>query len=124
MHEQVRHPHEIIAEAQACESWLVRVNDTAATWITDHVLASLVMFDAALIVPLVILPMPDSAKLVLAVVSSNWIQWWALPALQRSQNKIQARQDAKADVDHKTLTYLATIQDEQLDILKRLDGAK
>jgi ferritin len=34
------------------------------------------------------------------------------------QNVIQAQNEAKADTDHKTLTYLATIQDEQMLELK------
>ena len=31
---------------------------------------------------------------------------------------IQAQNEAKADTDHKTLTYLATLQDEQMQELK------
>jgi hypothetical protein len=34
------------------------------------------------------------------------------------QNVIQAQNEAKADTDHKTLTYLATLQDEQMQKLK------
>ena len=34
------------------------------------------------------------------------------------QNVIQAQNEAKADTDHKTLTYLATLQDEQMAELK------
>jgi ferritin len=41
-----------------------------------------------------------------------------LPALQRSQNKNQAQDEAKAEVDHETLTYLAELQDEQMTELK------
>jgi len=76
------------------------------------------LFDIALIVPLLTVPAPDSVKITLGVISGSWIQWWALPALQRSQNKTQAQNDAKAAVDHKTLTYLATLQDEQMTELK------
>jgi len=43
-----------------------------------------------------------------------------LPALQRSQNKSQAQNDAKAEVDHQTLTYLAELQDEQMTELKSI----
>ena len=50
--------------------------------------------------------------------AGSWIQWWALPALQRSQNETQAQNEAKADVDHETLTYLAKLQDEQMAELK------
>ena len=34
------------------------------------------------------------------------------------QNVIQSQNEAKADTDHKTLTYLATLQDEQMQELK------
>jgi hypothetical protein len=53
-------------------------------------------------------------------ISSNWIQLILLPAIMVAQNVAQAATDAKADADHQTLTYLATIQDEQLAILKIL----
>jgi hypothetical protein len=69
-------------------------------------------------VPLVTLNASDTVKITLGVISSSWIQWWALPALQRSQNKTQAQMKAKAEVDHQTLTYLARLQDEQMTELK------
>src|SRR5207237_582491 len=74
--------------------------------------------DIALIVPLLTLNAPDTVKSTLGVISGSWIQWWALPALQRSQNKTQAQNEAKAAVDHETLTYLAKLQDEQMTELK------
>jgi hypothetical protein len=40
--------------------------------------------------------------------------------LQRSQNKTQAQNDAKAEVDHETLTYLATLQDKQMAELEKI----
>ena len=120
-HPDVMHPSALIADVQECKSRFVQANDRFAEWVNEHVLASLVVFDSALILPLLILPAPDWAKITLGVVSSNWFQWWALPALQRSAMKTQRQNDAKADVDHHALTYLAQIQDEQLEILKRLD---
>lgn len=83
------------------------LHDRFLSWVADRVLASVIMFDAALVVPLLVLPMPGSAKLVLGVVSSNWIQWWALPALQRSQVLADAQRRAKADADHEALTHMA-----------------
>jgi ferritin len=41
-----------------------------------------------------------------------------LPIIMVGQNVIQSQNEAKADVDHKTLTYLATLQDEQMQELK------
>ena len=89
-HPQVRHPQEIIAEAKACQSWLERTNGAVADWVTRHVAASLIVFDIAIIGPLIVLAMPMWAKVILAVISSNWFQWWALPALrQRSMRPDQ-----------------------------------
>ena len=120
-HKHVRHPQEILDKAKTekrRENRVMYFNDVILEWITNHVLASVVLFDIALIVPLLTLQAPDSVKITLGVISGSWIQWWALPALQRSQNKTQAQNDAKAEVDHETLTYLATLQDRQMSELK------
>jgi hypothetical protein len=120
-HAHVKHPHGLVQEAKnrrRRDNRLLYYNDVVLEWITNHVLASIMFFDIALIVPLVTLNAPDTVKITLGVISSSWIQWWALPALQRSQNKIQAQNEAKAEVDHETLTYLAKLQDEQMTELK------
>ena len=120
-HAHVRHPKELIQEAKnrTCrDNRLLYYNDIVLEWITNHVLASVILFDIALIVPLLTLNAPDTVKITLGVISGSWIQWWALPALQRSQNKTQAQNEAKAAVDHETLTYLAKLQDEQMTELK------
>ena len=120
-HFHVRHPREVIQEkrnARRRENKLLYFNDIVLEWITNHVLASVILFDVALIVPLLTLNAPDTVKITLGVISGSWIQWWALPALQRSQNKTQAQNQAKAEVDHETLTYLANLQDEQMAELK------
>jgi len=120
-HAHVKHPNELIQEAKnrrRRDNRLLYYNDIVLEWITNHVLASVILFDIALIVPLLTLNAPDTVKITLGVISSSWIQWWALPALQRSQNKAQAQNDAKAEVDHQTLTYLAKLQDEQMTELK------
>lgn len=86
-------------------------------WVADRVLASPVMFYTALVAPLIVLPMSDVAKLILAVLSSNWIQWWALPALQRRSNDNGRKQDLQADAIHQALTYLANKADRLESIL-------
>lgn len=119
-HKQVRHPKEIIQAAKSRRrdsNPLVYKNNEFLEWMTNHVLASIWLFDIALIVPLLLIKAPDSLKITLGVISGSWIQWWALPALQRSQNKTQAQNDAKAEVDHQTLTYLTNLQDQQMDEL-------
>jgi len=120
-HAHVKHPKELIQEAnnrRRRDKRLLYYNDIVLDWITNHVLASVIFFDIALIVPLLTLNASYTVKITLAVISSSWIQWWALPALQRSQNKTQAQNEAKAKVDHQTLTYLAKLQDEQMTELK------
>jgi len=120
-HAHVRHPKEVIQDAKdrrRCQHRLLYYNDIVLEWITNHVLASVILFDIALIVPLLTLNAPDTVKITLGVISGSWIQWWALPALQRSQNKTQAQNEAKAQVDHETLTYLANLQDEEMTELK------
>lgn len=120
-HTHVRHPKEILKQRkdkEKKENKALYLNDIFLEWVTNHVLASVILFDIALIVPLLTITAPDSIKITLGVISGSWIQWWALPALQRSQNKTQAQNDAKAEVDHETLTYLATLQDEQMSELK------
>ena len=120
-HAHVRHPKEVVQEGKdrrRREHKLLYYNDLVLEWITNHVLASVILFDIALIVPLLTLNAPDTVKITLGVISGSWIQWWALPALQRSQNKTQAQNEAKAQVDHETLTYLAKLQDEQMTELK------
>jgi hypothetical protein len=122
-HAKVRHPSDVIKKNKEKENRgkLYKINDDILEWVTNHVLASVVLFDIALIVPLLAIPAPNSIKITLGVISGSWIQLWALPALQRSQNSIQAQNDAKAEVDHETLTYLANLQDEQMVRLHKID---
>jgi hypothetical protein len=92
--------------------------DAGLAWITDKVLASRTFFIIALTVPLISL-IPDLSwfQRWVIILSSNWIQLWALPALQRSQNLLQAKADAKADVDHANLLEVVANQHQ---ILARL----
>lgn len=122
-HAHVRHPKELLKERRQGikqRNKALYYNDILLEWVTNHVLASVILFDIALIVPLLTVPAPSEIKITLGVISGSWIQWWALPALQRSQNRTQAQNDAKAEVDHETLTYLATTQDEQLAQLRAI----
>lgn len=115
-HARVKHPLHSLPEKT---NVLARHNDRILDWLADHVLASMLMFDIALIVPLIAIPMSDSVKITLGVISGSWIQWWALPALQRSQVKADIKRQAKADADHEALTHIANTVDA---ILARLDA--
>lgn len=55
---------------------------------------------------------------LIAWISQNFLQLVLLPVIMVGQNVIQGQQDAKAEADHKTLTYLANLQDEQMTLLE------
>lgn len=114
-HAAVKHPREW-KRAVASRS------DRFISWVSEHILASAGMFYMALVLPLAVLPASDSVKLFLAVVSGSWIQWWALPALQRSQMKADEERSLKNQADHETLTYLAARADELLAQAARLES--
>ena len=116
VHPRVPHPSQRLLHEE--KHWLLDLNDKVLDWLSSHVLASMLMFDIALIVPLIALPLNDSVKITLGVISGSWIQWWALPALQRSQVKADQKREAKADADHEALTHLANTVDE---ILRRME---
>jgi predicted ABC-type exoprotein transport system permease subunit len=115
----VRVPHPISRLRMPDRHWLVELNDRVLDWVSVHVLASIVMFDVALILPLVAIPMADSVKITLGVISGSWFQWWALPALQRSQVKTDLKREAKAETDHIALTHIANTVDAILAKLEK-----
>ena len=55
---------------------------------------------------------------LIAWISQNFLQLVLLPVIMVGQNVIQGHQEAKAEADHKTLTYLANLQEEQMTELK------
>src|SRR5260370_39288017 len=104
-HVHVKNPKELIQEANnrlRHANRLLYYNDIVLEWITNHLLASVIFFDVALIVPLLTLNASDTVKITLGVISSSWIQRWALPALQRCKNMTQALNVAYSDIDYQT----------------------
>ncbi|MHB1864891.1 MAG: hypothetical protein ACYCPS_01860 [Candidatus Saccharimonadales bacterium] len=55
---------------------------------------------------------------LIAWISQNFLQLVLLPIIMVGQNVIQDHQNAKAESDHKTLTYLVNLQEEQMTELK------
>lgn len=104
-HPAVAHPASLVGKDK--RHTIIRHNERILDWLANHVLASILMFDAALILPLLVIPMNDSIKITLGVISGSWIQWWALPALQRSQVKADHERERKAEADHRALTHIA-----------------
>lgn len=121
-HPAVKHPgHEIQRQQidHAVRHPLRALNQQVADFLAEHVLASLAMFDLALLLPLLTLPMSNTIKITLGVISGSWIQWWALPALQRSSNKLGEKQEAQMDAQHEALTHIATRVDQCAALLCR-----
>ena len=84
-HGHVKNPKDLIQEANnrlRHDNRLLYYNDIVLEWITNHLLASVIFFDVALIVPLLTLNASDTVKITLGVISSSWIQWWALPGFR------------------------------------------
>ena len=57
---------------------------------------------------------------LIAWISQNFLQLVLLPVIMVGQNVIQDHQVAKADADHKTLTYLANLQEQQMTELQNI----
>lgn len=57
-------------------------------------------------------------SLWVAFVAQAFIQLVALPVLQNYQNRQEAADAAKAEADHRALTYLANLQDAQMTELQ------
>jgi hypothetical protein len=108
-HSQVIRPNELLPKVS--ENNFIRLNHQILDFFANNVLASMVMFDIALIVPLLVIPLPDSVKITLGVISGSWIQWWALHAIQRTNMKADEQRQAKAETDHRALTHIATTVD-------------
>lgn len=101
----VKHPREVIVSRDVS-----RFND----WVTNHLtlaLGSVTGMWLAFVVPLLAFEIPILLK-VLGLISSYWIQLWALFVLQRSANRAEAQRTAKDSVDHEALTHIANVVDE------------
>ncbi|HUD07338.1 MAG TPA: hypothetical protein VMR34_05635 [Candidatus Saccharimonadales bacterium] len=115
--EHVIHPKELLKKEQ---SGFALFNQKFAIWIGTHVGSMYCFYLFNVIALLSVKAAFETHNLVPIVnwVSSNWIQLILLPAIMVAQNVAQAATDAKAESDHKTLTYLANLQDEQMTELK------
>ena len=76
---------------------------------------------AFLVIDLFMLPpviKANSVMIWVTYIAQTVLQLVLLPIIMVGQNVIQAQNEAKADTDHKTLTYLAVLQDDQMKELK------
>ena len=111
----VKHPYSILKQCRDERSKLIIWNDNLLEWIANHVLGSIIFFDMAIIIPLLAIPAPDYIKAIVIILSSNWIQLWALFALQHTQKKADEVRQVKADADHEALTHIANQLDKILE---------
>ena len=116
-HPHVRHPKEVLQLRHAGRNPLSRFQD----WAANHLalfFGSMLTVELFLIYPLVALLFPQNVQNVVFFMSSGWIQLWALPLLNYTQNKVQEAQEAKQEVDHETLTYIATLEDQVKELIE------
>lgn len=114
-HPQVPHPRDLTPPRRA---------GRASGWVTRHLtaaLGSVAGMYLALVVPLVAFGVPPLLK-ILGLISSYWVQLWALFVLQRTSNEAGTSRSAKADADHLALTHIAHASDETLALLRSLTG--
>src|SRR5665647_1794809 len=116
-HPQVTHPRDLVSKEL---KGITKFNYWIAVKITDGV-GTMWCAYAFLIIDLFMLPpviKANSVMIWVTYIAQTVLQLILLPIIMVGQNVIQSQNEAKADTDHKTLTYLATLQDEQMQELK------
>jgi len=116
-HSHVVHPKEILKMQY---QGISKINYFIAVKITKSV-GTMWCAYAFLILDLIMLPPVISANNTMTwvtYIAQTVLQLILLPIIMVGQKVIQNQNDAKADTDHETLTYLATKQDEQIKELE------
>ena len=116
-HPYVMHPKEFVKKEL---KGIKKFNYWIAVKITNGV-GTMWCAYAFLIIDLFMLPPVIKANSVMVwvtYIAQTVLQLVLLPIIMVGQNVIQEQNEAKANTDHKTLTYLATLQDEQMQELK------
>lgn len=116
-HPNVTHPKDLINKDA---SGMFKFNYWIAVKITNGV-GTMWCAYAFLLLDLFMLPPVIKAASVMVwvtYIAQTVLQLVLLPIIMVGQNVIQAQNEAKAETDHKTLTYLARLQDEQMEELK------
>lgn len=116
-HPSVIHPKELLNKEF---KGLAKFNYWIAVKITKSV-GTMWCAYAFLLLDLVMLPPVIAANNIMTwvtYIAQTVLQLVLLPIIMVGQNVIQSQNEAKAETDHKTLTYLATLQDEQMQELK------
>ena len=117
-HRSVMHPKELISKDL---KGISKFNYWIAVKITNGV-GTMWCAYAFFLIDLLMLPPVIKANNVMVwvtYIAQTVLQLVLLPIIMVGQNVIQTQNESKADTDHKTLTYLALLQDEQMAELKR-----
>lgn len=112
-HEQVRHPNEArkkpTSAAGRFNTWLaVKITKGIGSMWCAYVFVALDLVELGPVIK------ANSVITWVTYIAQTVLQLVLLPIIMVGQNVIQDQNDAKADVDHQTLTYLATLQDRQM----------
>lgn len=94
----------------------------ANDWLATHlaVVFGLVWTVWALfLAPLIVQAFSPHVQAKFFFYSSGWIQLFALPLLVYVGNKVQRSSDAQSEVLHVALTHIATIEDQNGDLLRQ-----
>ena len=116
-HPYVVHPKDLLKKEIR---GITKFNNWIALKITNSV-GTMWCAYAFLIIDLMMLPPVIKAHDIMVwvtYIAQTVLQLVLLPIIMVGQNVIQSQNEAKADTDHRTLTYLATLQDEQMQELK------
>lgn len=119
VHPHVPHPvHLRIRRHRNNMGRIAKANDWAATHLA-------VIFGVAwtiwlfFTVPLIAPYLGATAEGKIFFYSSGWIQLFALPLMVYVGNKLQRSSDAQSDVIHEALTHIATIEDQNAQLLRQ-----
>lgn len=116
-HPHVIHPKDIIHKDR---KGIARFNFWLAVKITNGVGTMWCAYAFLLLDLLMLSPVIQANNIIVWVtyIAQTVLQLVLLPIIMVGQNVIQDQNEAKADTDHKTLTYLSILQDEQMQELK------
>jgi len=120
------HPQDVLDNARAGERWIVRVNG----WLADHIVAFVgTMICAYLFAALALISLPHAIQshdsiIIVAWIAQTFIQLVLLPVIIVAQNRQTERDRVKDEVDHKATRHLYEVNEEQLQLLRKIAGDK
>ena len=117
LHPHVLHPATIISRERSSLRRFSNYIGLKITKIVGTMSVALIFTGLALVSLSAALKSHDKI-IIVSWIAQTFLQLVLLPIIMVGQNVIQDQNDAKATVDHHTLSYLAQLQDEQMAELK------